>query len=118
MDKQKINQFEVWLADLNPQIGTEPGKARPVLIVQSNLLNRAKHPSTLVCPITSNVSQNAEILRLHIKKGEAGLEKESDILIDQIRAIDNRRLMKRFGKLPNALADQVKTNMLIVLDLE
>jgi mRNA interferase MazF len=118
MGKQKINQFEVWLADLNPQIGTEPGKMRPVLIVQSNLLNRTNHPSTLVCPITSNVNTSAEILRVHLKNGESGLERESDILIDQLRAIDNRRLMKRFGKLPEKLANQVKANMLIVLDLE
>lgn len=118
MGKQKINQFEVWLADLNPQIGTEPGKTRPVLIVQSNLLNRTKHPSTLVCPITSNVNPNAEILRVHLMKGEAGLERESDILIDQLRAIDNRRLIKKFGKLPDTLTHQVKENLLIVLDLE
>lgn len=118
MGRKRINQFEVWLADLNPQIGTEPGKTRPVLTVQSNLLNRTNHPSTLVCPITSNVNTKAEILRVHLTKGEAGLDKESDILIDQLRAIDNRRLIKKFGKLPETLTHQVKSNLLIVLDLE
>jgi mRNA interferase MazF len=44
----KVNQFDLWIADLNPRNGTEPGKIRPVLVVQSNLLNKV-HPSTLVC---------------------------------------------------------------------
>ena len=63
-----IKQFEIWIADLNPQIGTEPGKTRPVLIVQTNLLNKILHPSTIVCPITTNVKIDSEILRVHLKK--------------------------------------------------
>jgi mRNA interferase MazF len=52
-----INQYEIWIADLNPQIGTEAGKTRPVLIVQTNLLNKIPHPSTIVCPITTNIQK-------------------------------------------------------------
>ena len=47
----KIKKDEIWIADLNPQIGTETGKTRPVLIIQTDLLNRAQHPSTIICPI-------------------------------------------------------------------
>jgi mRNA interferase MazF len=47
-----IRQYEVWLADLNPRVGTEAGKTRPVLVVQTNLLNTVSHPSTIICPIT------------------------------------------------------------------
>jgi len=43
-----INQFEIWLADLNPNIGTEAGKTRPVLVIQTNLLNQIEHPSTII----------------------------------------------------------------------
>ena len=64
-----IKRFEIWIADLNPQIGTEPGKTRPVLIVQTNLLNKLPHPSTIICPITTNTQKESEILRVHIKKG-------------------------------------------------
>ncbi len=46
----QINQYEIWIADLNPQIGTEAGKARLVLIIQTNLLNAVPHRSTVVCP--------------------------------------------------------------------
>ena len=113
-----IKQFEIWVADLNPQIGTEPGKTRPVLVIQTDLLNSISHPSTLVCPITSNVRKEAEILRVHLKKGDANLDEDCDIMIDQIRAIDNKRLIKRVGALPDDGIELVKETVRIVLDLE
>jgi mRNA interferase MazF len=112
----KIKQFEIWIADLEPQRGTETGKVRPVLIVQTNLLK--DHPSSVICPITTNVSPESNILRVHIKKGTANFQKDSDIMIDQIRAIDNRRLTKRVGELPRDLQIMVKENIKIILDLD
>ena len=113
-----INQFEIWIADLSPQIGTEPGKTSPVLVIQTNLLNNINHPSTIVCPITRNVIRDSEILRVHLNKGTANLNQASDIMIDQIRSIDNRRLTKKLGKLPEEVIDLVKENIKIVLDFE
>lgn len=113
-----IKQFEVWIADLSPQIGTEPEKTRPVLIIQTNLLNRIPHPSTIVCPITTNIAKDADILRVHLTKGMADLSEDCDVMIDQIRAIDNKRLQKKIGNLPSHLADDVKENIAILLDLE
>ncbi|PIZ05745.1 MAG: type II toxin-antitoxin system PemK/MazF family toxin, partial [Flavobacteriales bacterium CG_4_10_14_0_8_um_filter_32_5] len=63
-----IKQFDIWLANLNPSVGTEPGKKRPVVIVQTDLLNET-HLSTLICPITTNVKAEIELLRVHLKKG-------------------------------------------------
>ena len=114
----QIKQFEIWIADLNPQIGTEPGKTRPVLTIQTNLLNNIPHPSTIVCPITTSVKRDSEILRVHLKKGTANLHQACDIMIDQIRAIDNKRLTNRIGVLPDNLIELVKENIQIVLDLE
>ncbi len=113
-----IKQFEIWIADLNPQRGTEPGKKRPVLVIQTNLLNKIPHPSTIVCPITTNIYEEAEILRVHLKKETANLNQPCDVMIDQISAIDNKRLTKRIGTLPDALIKQVRENLCIVLDLE
>jgi mRNA interferase MazF len=113
----KIKQFDIWIADLEPQRGTEPGKVRPVLIVQTNLLNN-EHPSSIVCPITTNVEKESEILRVHIKKGTANLKIDSDIMIDQIRAIDNRRLQNKIGELTKDLQSKVKENIKIILDLD
>ena len=113
-----IKQFEIWIADLNPKIGTEPGKTRPVLVVQTNLLNSIPHPSTIVCPISTNVKRDAEILRVHLKKGTANLHQPCDIMIDQLRAIDNNRLIKKIGRLPVEIIEMVKENLVIIMDLE
>jgi len=113
----QVKRFEIWVADLNPQIGTEPGKTRPVLIVQTNLLNKVAHPSTIICPLTTSIQKESEILRVHIKKGTANLNESCDIMIDQLRAIDNKRLLKKLGELPENLSDKVKENLAIILDL-
>jgi mRNA interferase MazF len=110
----KINQFDIWLADLNPSQGTEPGKTRPVVVIQTDLLNEI-HPSTIICPITTNVQKDIEILRVHLKKSQ--LDKLSDILVDQIRAIDNKRLITKLGKLTNDQKIKLKNNIRIVLDI-
>ncbi len=110
----KIKQFDIWLADLNPTKGTEPGKIRPVVIVQTNLLKDI-HLSTLICPITTNVKAEIELLRVHLKKGQ--LNKLSDILVDQIRAIDNMRFLKKLGQLAQEQQKTLKENIKIVLDL-
>ena len=112
----RIKQYDIWIADLEPQRGTETGKVRPVLIVQTNLLK--DHPSTVVCPITTNISPASDILRVHLRKGTANLQYDSDIMIDQIRAIDNRRLTEKIGDLPNDIQLKVKENIKIILDLE
>ncbi len=113
-----IKQFEIWIADLNPKIGTELGKTRPVLVVQTNLLNKIPHPSTIICPITTNVRKESEILRVHLKKGTSNLNQDSDIMLDQLRAIDNTRLNRKVGILPNNIIEMVKDNLQIILDIE
>ena len=83
---------EVWLADLNPRRGREPGKTRPVLVVQAQALLDAEHPSTLVVPLTTRLDDDAEPLRIRVP-ASGTLRKVSDLLIDQLRAIDNHRLV-------------------------
>ncbi len=89
---RKLEHGAVWLADLNPRRGTEPGKTRPVLIIQNQALLDAGHPSTLVIPLTTRLIEDAAPLRLRLS-GRDRLERDSDLLIDQIRAIDNQRLV-------------------------
>lgn len=112
----KVKQYEIWVADLNPGFGTETGKTRPVVIIQTDLLNKF-HPSTIVCPITTNIKLEADILRVHLTKGLANLKEDCDIMIDQIRSIDNKRLLKKIGSLSQEKIDMIKTNLTIVLDI-
>lgn len=110
-------QFEIWLADLNPSFGTEPGKVRPVVVVQTDLLNSV-HTSTIICPITTKVLSDIDLLRVHLNKSNSGLQKPSDILIDQIRAIDNRRFVKRIGSLKEKPLEMLKVRLKKIMDLE
>ena len=81
----------IYLANFNPAKGTEPGKIRPCVIMQSNLLNEAGHPSTTVLPLTTQLIEDAAPLRYRLKSRD-GLESDSDIMLDQTRTIDNRRI--------------------------
>lgn len=109
-----IRKFHLYLADLNPRIGTEPGKTQPVVVLQTDLLNDI-HPSTIICPITSDIVKEASILRVHLNAGECGLRKNSDILVDQVRAIDNRRFLREVGVLPSRHREQLTKNIRILL---
>jgi mRNA interferase MazF len=112
-----IKRGEVWLANLNPRRGTEAGKTRPVLIVQAQALIDAGHPSTLVAPLTTNVVDDAEPLRIRVR-AQSSLRRNSDVLIDQIRAIDNRRLVVGpLSRLDEATMARVATALREVLDL-
>jgi mRNA interferase MazF len=111
--KELIKQYDIWLANLNPASGSIPGKVRPVVIIQSDLLNNQLE-STIVCPITSNVIEEAKILRVHIPKGQ--LDTESDILVDQIRTIDNGKLIQKISRLNYDQIKRIKKSLEIVLD--
>jgi len=94
-----VCQFEIWLANLNPQKRpNEVGKTRPVVIVQSDVLNATAYPTVVVMPMTTDLIDGAEPLRMRIKAREK-LQKDSDILVAQIRAIDKSRLKEKLATL-------------------
>jgi len=113
-----IKQFDLWIADLNPGKGNIPGKIRPVVIVQTNLLNKVNHPTTVICPVTSDLSKDSKILRLNILADQVnGLEKDSSVLIDQIRTIDNIKLIRNIGSLERQYHQTLKNSIINILDL-
>lgn len=81
----------IYLANFNPSKGTEPGKIRPCVVMQSDLLNEAEHPSTTVLPLTTQLIDNAAPLRYRIAARDR-LKKDSDVMLDQTRTVDNRRI--------------------------
>jgi mRNA interferase MazF len=110
----EIRKWNVYLADLNPRFGTEPGKTRPVVVVQSDLLNN--HPSTIICPLTTHIHPQSDILRIHLRIGEGGLTEKSDIMVDQLRGIDNRRFMKRLGMIGRLSQKKLAENIQVILN--
>lgn len=112
-----MRRGEIWLANLNPQRGTEPGKIRPVLIVQSQAMLDAEHPSTLIVPLTTRLIANAEPLRMRVS-AQSGLDSDSELLFDQLRAIDNKRLFQGpLFELPREEMQRVSEALAEVLDL-
>lgn len=96
----------LYLADLSPRAGTEPGKVRPVLVVQTDLLNQAGHPSTWVLPCTTRLT-GENLLRVVLPRGIAGNREECEVMVDQSRAIDNRRLVRALRPLPKSILAEV-----------
>ena len=109
---------EIYLAKLNPKKGNEVGKIRPILIYQTNLLNDCQHPTTIILPLSTILIDNTYPLRYRVNKRDK-LEKDSDILCDQIRALDNQRII------PNLIATlsykeilRIDKQIKIVLDIK
>ena len=112
-----LSRGEVWLASLDPRRGSEPGKTRPVLVVQAQALLNSRHPSTLVIPLTTSLIEDAEPLRIRVPASR-GLRQASDLLVDQLRAIDNRRLIRGpLTRLSSAVMTKVEGAMREVLEL-
>jgi mRNA interferase MazF len=102
----RIRRGALYLADLEPRQGSEPGKVRPVLVIQTDLLNEVGHPSTWVLPCTTRMSGES-LLRVPLPRGIAGNREECEVMIDQSRAIDNRRFVRSLRGLPGALLREV-----------
>jgi mRNA interferase MazF len=112
----KIRRGSLYLADLNPGAGTEPGKTRPVLVIQSDLLNDAGHPSTWVLPCTTRLA-GENILRVVLPRGIAGNRQECEIMIDQSRAVDNRRFVRALAPLPPSVLHEVEDKLRVLAEL-
>jgi mRNA interferase MazF len=89
---------------------------RPVVVLQTDLLNGVGHPSTFVLPCTSRVVGES-LLRAYLPRRIAGNTADCEVMIDQGRAIDNRRLRRRLGSLPPGLMREVKEKLRRLLDL-
>ncbi|MCK9491173.1 MAG: type II toxin-antitoxin system PemK/MazF family toxin [Sulfurimonas sp.] len=96
---------EIWLTNLNPiKKNNEMGKIRPVLIFQNDALNHSEYPTTIIIPLTTSLIDDAEPIRMRVEKREKLLE-DSDLVITQIRSVDNGRFVEKLASLS---ADEMK----------
>ncbi|MGH7806265.1 MAG: type II toxin-antitoxin system PemK/MazF family toxin [Candidatus Binatia bacterium] len=107
---------ELWAADLKPRSGSEPGKVRPVVVVQTDLLNSTGHPSTWILPCTTKLT-GASVLRVELPAGAAGNRRECEVMIDQSRAVDRSRLRRQVGVIPALLMGEISEKLRLVGDL-
>ena len=90
---------EIWLANLNPSRKTnEIGKIRPVVVLQNNNLAINGYPTTVIMPLTTQLIDDACPIRMRISQRER-LKRDSDIVISQVKAIDNSRFIEKIAKL-------------------
>ena len=112
-----IKRGEIYLVNLNPKIGCEQGNTRPVLIIQNNIGNKYS-PVTIIAPITSKIFCEEYPTNVFIKKSESKLDKDSTILLNQIRTIDKKRLIKKIGSINEHVLEKVEQAILISLGIE
>ena len=111
-------RWHVYIVDLEPRVGTKPGKQRPCLAIQPEEFGDAGLESTVVLPLTTQTAAgDAFPLRVRIPKGTCGLTRDSDVLVDQILAWDNSLFQKELGMLPDALIEHVSRALADFLDL-
>ena len=110
-----VQQLHLYLANLEPSFGAEPGKLRPVVVVQTDDLNCC-HPTTIACCLTTNLKP-ASLLRVHVPANSvSGLSQDSDIMVDQIRSIDAKRIRKPLGRLSASQSRQLLENLNILIN--
>ena len=111
-------RWHVYIVDLEPRVGTKPGKQRPCLAIQPTEFAEGGLGSTVILPLTTNIVEgNAFPLRVRVRAGTCGLAKDSDVLVDQMLAWDNELFGRDLGRLPEALQDEVRRALLEFLDL-
>src|SRR3989338_6514761 len=93
-----VKRGDVWLVSLDPTVGHEIKKSRPAVIIQNDIGNRYS-PLTIIALLTSQWLEKVYPIEVFIAKKGSGLPKDSKVLLNQIRAIDKRRLVRKFGKL-------------------
>lgn len=99
---------EIWLINLNPvKKNNEMGKIRPALVYQNDELNRSGYATTIIIPLSTSLIDNAEPIRMRVSKRDA-LEEDSDLVMTQIRAIDNDRFLKKLAVLTQKELQKVK----------
>ena len=110
--------WHLYIVDLEPRVGTKPGKQRPCLAIQPTEFGEAGLDSTVVLPLTTKLTpEDAFPLRVRIPRGTCGLERESEVLVDQILAWDNSLFHRELGLLPEALIEKVSAALKDFLDV-
>ncbi len=111
-----IKRGDIYYADLSPVIGSEQGGVRPVLIVQNDIGNKYS-PTVIAAAITSQINKAKLPTHIEISAQEYGLQKDSVILLEQIRTIDKKRLREKIGHLDEELMDRVNEALSISFGL-
>lgn len=111
-----VKRGDVFFADLSPVIGSEQGGTRPVLVIQNDIGNRFS-PTVIIVAITSQIQKAKLPTHVEIDAKKYGFERDSVILLEQLRTIDKSRLTDKITQLDDVLMEQVDEALEISLGL-
>ena len=107
-----VKKGDIFFADLSPVIGSEQGGVRPVIVIQNDVGNKYS-PTVIVAAITSQINKAKLPTHVEIKAGDHGLNKDSVILLEQLRTVDKRRLKERIGRMEAEAMKKVNEALVI-----
>lgn len=116
MNKLEVKRGYIFFADLSPVVGSEQGGYRPVLVVQNDMGNKYS-PTVIVAAITSQIDKAKLPTHVEIEAGAHGLDKDSVILLEQVRTIDKQRLQDKLTELDEKIMQKVNQALKISLGL-
>ncbi|HHX28488.1 MAG TPA: type II toxin-antitoxin system PemK/MazF family toxin [Firmicutes bacterium] len=108
---------DIYFADLSPVVGSEQGGFRPVLIIQNDIGNKYS-PTVIISAITSQIQKARLPTHIELSARSSGLEKDSVILLEQVRTIDKRRLKRRVARLDDEIMEKVDEALAISVGLK
>jgi mRNA interferase MazF len=112
-----IARGEIWWAELDEPVGSEPGYRRPVLVVQADSFNRSRLQTTIAVVLTSNLRLVDAPGNVLVPRAASGLPKDAVANVSQIVTLDRDTLTERSGQLPGRLLAAVNAGLKLVLDL-
>ena len=111
-----VKRGDIYYADLSPVVGSEQGGIRPVLVIQNDIGNKYS-PTVIAAAITSQINKAKMPTHIEIAAKDYGLNKDSVILLEQIRTIDKRRLREKIGRIDDGLMASVNNALSISFGL-
>lgn len=112
----EVKRGYIFFADLSPVVGSEQGGVRPVLIIQNDVGNRYS-PTVIVAAITSQIDKAKLPTHIEVSAAEYNLDRNSVILLEQIRTIDKQRLQKKVTELDEKIMQRIDESLRISLGL-
>lgn len=111
-----VKRGDIFYADLSPVVGSEQGGVRPVIIIQNDIGNKYS-PTIIIAAITSQINKAKLPTHVEISSEEYGLNKDSVVLLEQIRTLDKKRLKEKIGHMTDGDMKKVDTALLISVGL-
>ena len=115
---KEIRQGDVYWFDFGPSAGSVPAERHPCVVVQNDIFNLSRIPTTVICLITSNLQRTDAPGNVYLKKGEARLPRASVVNVSQILTVDKLDLNSRIGRLPDSALTATLSGLRLLFDGE